>query len=272
MAQRKTLTEKQIGLLRWIAGGCPEGVMDDDFYRISAAALRNRNLITISGRGPTWKASITTSGTEYLNQVDGPNPPVPRQGNVSVTQQLVADVIATGGTMRVPRRHWGATKGVDYERRAGLAQLHGKVPSGKRLTTHHVEGELEIRLEPAIPGTQVPLLPVPVPQRVRRLHPVAQKFRDDRTKHMVSRAQLSRCLRIIHALATEAERRGFTLENVEGSNSRQGDRTWRSDDGHLIVTIRGHRYHLKVLEEKVANRGAFVSRFTKMAEFRARLT
>ncbi|MGZ4358012.1 MAG: hypothetical protein ACXVRU_14510 [Gaiellaceae bacterium] len=49
MAQRKTLTEKQVLLLRWIADGCPEGVMEDEFHRISAAALRNRGLITTRG-------------------------------------------------------------------------------------------------------------------------------------------------------------------------------------------------------------------------------
>lgn len=231
--------------------------MDNDSYRISAAALRNRNLIAIAGRGPTWRASITAAGRAYLKQVDGPSPPIPRQGNTSVTQQLVEDVIASGGRMRVPQRRWGSTDGVDYEQRARLAQLHGKVPAGKRLTARYIEGELEIRLEAAIPGTEVPLLPVPVPHRVRHLHPVAQHFRDDIAKHLVSRAQLSRCVRIIHALVTEAERRGFTVENVPGSTRGGSGQAWKGDDGHLIVAIRSHRYHLKVLEEKVANRGAF---------------
>lgn len=100
MAQRKTLTEKQVALLRWISTGCPDGVMEDDFYRISAAALRNRDMVTISGRGPTWSAKIAPAGAEYLKQVDGPNPPIPRQANVSVAQQLVDDVVAAGGSLR----------------------------------------------------------------------------------------------------------------------------------------------------------------------------
>jgi hypothetical protein len=118
MAQRKTLTEKQVELLRWIAGGCPEDEVEGDSYRISAAALRNRGLITTSGRGPTWKASITSAGTAYLSQVDSPHPPIPRQANVSVTQQLVDDVIAASGALRVPQRRWGSVGGVDYEQRA----------------------------------------------------------------------------------------------------------------------------------------------------------
>jgi hypothetical protein len=139
MAQRKTLNEKQVELLRWVSDGCPEGVFENDFHRISAAALQARGLITISGRGATWAAKIAPAGSEYLSRVDGTKPPIPRQANVSVTQQLVEAVIAAGGALRVPKRRWDSTEGVDYEHRARLAQVHGKVPAGKRLTTRDVE-------------------------------------------------------------------------------------------------------------------------------------
>ena len=81
MAQRKTLTQRQIDVLRWIGDGCPEGVMLEPGFpeRITAGALRNRGLVTTKGRGPTWSAAITTSGKEYLARVDGPNPPIPRE-------------------------------------------------------------------------------------------------------------------------------------------------------------------------------------------------
>jgi hypothetical protein len=78
LAQRKTLTEKQVALLRWIGDGCPSGVMADEFHRISAAALRSRGLVKTSGRGPAWKATVTAAGRDYLEQVDGPEPPIPR--------------------------------------------------------------------------------------------------------------------------------------------------------------------------------------------------
>lgn len=166
MAQRKTLTAKQVELLRWVADGCPDGVFEGDRHHISAAALRNRNLITITGRGPTWRARIAPAGAEYLKRVGGPDPPIPRQGNVSVTQQLVDAVIAAGGSLRVPRRRWGSVGEVDYEQRVRIAQAHGKVPAGKRLTTRNVDGALEISLDDAIPGTEVTLQPVPVPIRL----------------------------------------------------------------------------------------------------------
>ena len=73
----------------------------------------------------------------------------------------------------------------------------------------HVRGgELEIRFEDAMPGTEIGTAAVPVPARLSRPHAVAARFRDDSDYHQVSRAMLSRSVRIVHALATEAERRG----------------------------------------------------------------
>jgi hypothetical protein len=146
VAQRKTLTEKQVVLLRWIADGCDAGVMERDFHRISAAALRNRGLVETSGRGPGWSARITQAGRDYLAQVDGPNPPTPREANVSVSERLVREVIAADGVLRVPRRGWHSAHGVNYEHRARLAARHRSVPDGKRLTVTAMERELEIAL------------------------------------------------------------------------------------------------------------------------------
>jgi hypothetical protein len=64
------LNEKQVTVLRWIAEGCPGGVMTDDSHRISAAALRSRGLATTSGRGPSWKATVTDDGFAYLAELD----------------------------------------------------------------------------------------------------------------------------------------------------------------------------------------------------------
>lgn len=93
--------------------------------------MRNRSLVRTSGRGPTWRATITAAGKEYLEQVDGPNPPLTLQPNVSVTQQLVDDVVAAGRSLRVPRKRWNDPDGVDYKRRAQLAESYRKGPVRK---------------------------------------------------------------------------------------------------------------------------------------------
>jgi hypothetical protein len=64
---------------------------------------------------------MTSDGRDYLEQVDGPNAPKPRQANVSVTWQLIDEVVVAGGTLRVPRRNWYDAAGIDYAHRARLA-------------------------------------------------------------------------------------------------------------------------------------------------------
>lgn len=254
MAQRKTLTEQQVEILRWIAEGSPSGVMEGGSYRISAAALRRKGLVTISGRAAGWSARVTERGRAYLERVDGPEPPQPRQANLSVTQQLVDDVMAAGGSLRVPRRGWGGNEGVDYRHRALLAQRYGKVPPGKRLDVTVVDDELEIGLRAAPRGGgRAELVEVAVPEKVGRYHSAARPFREDRAAHEVSRAQLRRATRIVHAVAVEAERRGWS---VQASPAAEDDFEPRSlKEGCLRISAAEHDFGLRVYERGVRARG-----------------
>jgi hypothetical protein len=257
VAQRKSLTKQQVSILRWIADGCPDDVMDGDSHRISAAALRNRGLVKTSGRGATWTATITDDGRKYLDRVDGSDPPVPRQPNVSVTQQLVDDVIAAGGSMRVPHKSWSDPDSIDYANRARLAERYRKVPRGKRLVVSPVEGELEIRLVDAPDMAEpVELAAVEVPEKVARYHPAARQFRDLTERHEVSREQLRRAIRIIHAIATEAEQRGWSAEPPSESENTYGRKGWSgAKDGHLQITAEEHEFWLRLHEDGVRTRG-----------------
>ena len=87
--------------------------------------------------------------------------------------------------------------------------------------------------------------------------------------HEVSRKQLGRCARIIHALATEVDRRGYTVSNVTKTlDGYRGERWSGSKDGHLVITIRGHNYDLRVWEEKVSLRGDWERERKRRAEHR----
>lgn len=251
MAQRLTLSEGQVALLRWIDDGCPDGVMEGHFYRISASALRSKELVKIAGRGPTWSAETTQAGRAYLEQLAGADPPVPRQANVSVSQKLVDDVSAAGGSLRVPRRNWYAADGIDYERRALLAERHRKVPAGKRFQITRVDDELEITLVDAPFGSTAPkeLTPVPVPHKVGRYHEAARRFRDRNDRHEVSRAQVARATRVIHAIAIEATRRGW---EVLGPGA---DDEPHSGSADLKMLVAGHTLGLRLREENVHERG-----------------
>src|SRR6266508_1196947 len=89
---------------------------------------------------------------------------------VSVTQQLVDDLVAAGGSLRVPRKRWNDKGGVDYERRARLAESYGKVPPGSRLVVKTASAEelvIELVTDRIVDadGSDPPpaLTPLPVP-------------------------------------------------------------------------------------------------------------
>jgi hypothetical protein len=233
--------------------------MDGEYYRISAAALRRRGLVTISGRGESWTAEVTTAGRGYLAEVDGPNPPKPRHPNVLVTEQLVAEVIEAGGSLRVPRSDYRYPDRVDYEHRARLAERHGKVPAGKQLRVKRVSSdEIQIDLIDAPANLGSPEQPVPVPDVVRRYHPVVKAFKDRSDRHEVSRAALPRALRILQGLVVEAESRGYAIELAPepDNGQRYGSyaRWTGPNDGHLVIGVRGYSTRLRVGEEGVPSR------------------
>ena len=257
MAHQQTLTEQQVSILQWVASGCPDGGIPGDSHRISAAALRRRGLVTTSGRGPTWTAQVTPAGREYLASVDGPDPPVPRQANVSLTQQLVDDVVAAGGSLRVPRKRWPSTDGIDYENRVRLAERYRKVPPGKRLVVAAAGDELEIRLVDA-PDREAPvrLTAVAVPEKVACYHPAAREFSDRAERHEVSRVLVPRAKRIVHAIATEAERREWSVRPPTESEDGYRRLTWSGPkNGHLHIVAEGHAFWLRVREDGVQTRG-----------------
>jgi hypothetical protein len=243
MAQRKTLTEAQVAVLRWISDGCPDGVMQDHLHRISAAALRNRGLVETRGRGPTWTATVTPAGTAYLAKVDGPEPPIPRQAHISVNDQVVDEVVAAGGTLRIARTGYYDSAADDYVRRAHLAERRGKVPKSKLLVVRSDRDEVELRLIDTDvddqPATEE-LLPVSVPERVGRYHPAVRRFREQRDDHEVSREQIQRASLVLQAVAAEAQQRHWAVE---------------SSDGGLTLHVHELTCALRVREEGVRTRG-----------------
>jgi len=251
-----------VEVLRWIGDGCPDGVMTGEghFERISAGALRNRGLVTTSGARKTWSATITKAGKEYLARVDGPNPPIPREPNRPAAQQLVDDLIAAGGSLKVPRRYGRLGAGQpDYERRVELAEERGKVPAAKRLVVTRTRDELRIDLRDAPDGTPTQAFPVPVPDRVGRYHPVVVEFRNRADRREISRAQLSRIGRVLHGLVVESEQRGYTVDGP--SESAFPDRSqpvWSGDaDGHLRIRVEEVTVTLRLREDGVRGRAIY---------------
>ena len=271
-ARNPRLNDRQTAVLLWIAEGCPEGRWEGYAHRVSAAALRSRGLVRISGRGQTWTAELTDAGRDFLEAVDhegkegiGPDgeSDAVRSGahsdkastepRASKTEKLVHDVVAANGTLRLPDER----SGVDYRQRAYAAQRSGKVPEGKHLAVARVGDEFEISLRDGA-GTTTPEGELRVPARVGRYHGVARQLRQRTAIQEVSRAQLTRSLRIVHTLAVEIERRGHRIDCVDPGRDSYGRTEWKgSNGGQLEVTIDGHSYRLRICEKGVGIRGAW---------------
>src|SRR5262249_14338527 len=148
-------------------------------------------------------------------------------------QQLVDDVLAAGGSLRVPRAE-SNDGGIDYARRAQLALAHGKVPAGRRLRVKTVSRDelvieliRDLRPKEVIEDDAARLASIVVPERVSKAHSVARQFREAMSLHEISRKELPRAVRIVHAIAVEAERRGYSVACVTVRPDSYGRSDWR---------------------------------------------
>lgn len=254
MTQR-TVNDRQQQVLSWIGDGCPDGVMPDDTYKATAVALRNRRLVEVTKKRGVWSAVLTVAGRHFLDTGAYPDghwePPArvrrtyagswapPREvTGLRPVDQLIADVTGSpdGQVVRSEgsRGYW--------ENLASSAIRHGKVPNGKTITvtTTGRDGTV-ITLTDARSGPSGGREPVVVADALRRPHPtVAALIKDPRlpgTKPVRQRA-----LRILDAIAKEAERRGY---DVHAPAAPAG---YTRAKGLLTLTIGGHEEVIDVNE------------------------
>ncbi|MGV1047598.1 MAG: hypothetical protein ACOYD4_03605 [Solirubrobacterales bacterium] len=181
----------------------------------------------------------------------------PRQGNVSVTEELIRNVEAAGGVLRV--KHERGSGSVNWEARIRATIEHGKVPACKKLSHRYdwEANEIEISLDDLAPGLDPRLISVPVPERVARYHPVVKHFRNASEHLEVSRAQLGRALRIMQAVVVAAEERGWDVRNVDTSaeRPRYGHAAWTgANHGHIVVFVDDFSQAIQIREEGLPSR------------------
>lgn len=228
----KTVNERQLAVLRWISDGCPDGVMTDDTYKTTAAALKSRRLAKVAKKGGRWSAQVTEAGRYFLAEgryPDGhweePNKPLnpyQRAAQRPVTglppvEQLIADVQAAGGRMRVETGQFDAVQNL-----VTSAVRFGKVPTGftMRIESGRSWSERWVVLVPLpewIPGD---LVPVPVAESPRRLHRVVASIKADKSLLAFARPVRSRALALLDALCREAERRGYDVQQADARDER----------------------------------------------------
>ncbi|MCK9928829.1 hypothetical protein MXD62_16865 [Frankia sp. Mgl5] len=272
---RAPLNARQLEVLRWIGDGCPDGVMKDHTHKTSAAALDWRGLVAVSKKGGVWRATITDSGHHYLKhgdfppagQTPTPRPPQPERSvatpapkpktrpsagkppKPSVSEQLVAAVIAAGGVLTIDTR---ADK-TDYEARVKAANRWNKVPVGQQLVYQWADSSWrmrEIRLEDLPAWRMAVLEPIPVPAMLHKAHPVVVALRDGEViKGIKGATTRQRALRLVQALAAEATKRGYQVRVAKNAESTYGRRGERQPEADLTVTMDGQAVGMAIRQE-----------------------
>jgi hypothetical protein len=282
------ISPRQVEVLRWIADGCPDGVVTGYSYKTTAKALQGRRLVTAGVRAGAWQAKLTDAGRYYLEhgcyppglwretqsrdgrasglalprftapqpalaRPSGPPAPSDSAARVHTTDDLAADlvarVVAAGGILEADDSLAG-----DAGKSLVAASRHASgLPFGKqlRLRSRGIFPRVrEVYLDEDF-SVRVSEQPVPVPQRVTRLHPAAAAYRDDPDRHEVSRDCLSRATRILHALASEAQRRGHDVTAVRLGRCQYNSDFIRSlQDGQLAIGIDGFSYTIRIREQQ----------------------
>jgi len=65
-------------------------------------------------------------------------------------------------------------------------------------------------------------------------------------------------LRIVHALAVEAERRGYEIACVRIHEDSYGRTEWKpARDGQLVFTVNGHQLKVRIWEKGAGQRGPY---------------
>ena len=206
---RKPVNARQLDVLRWVADGCPDGVMTDFSYKTTAVALRNRRLLKVSKRGG-WHAELTDDGRHYLEHGGYPDEP-PRPARPP----------------RVRREARPRPPKPDAVTRVEQPDA----PKGSVLAT-------------SPPAPEKPKIPVPA--SLRKPHPVVAELRDSQRDLDLTASVRSRAFRVLHALAQAAEQRGYRVEPTKRQHDSYG-RSWYGSD-HLVINTGEVRAGVRIVQ------------------------
>lgn len=88
--------------MKWVNDGCPGGIFEGYSYRIPARALADDRYISITGKGPTWAATITQLGVELLKSISDSD--ANNDTHQSEADKFIQKLIAADGVLEA--RHF----------------------------------------------------------------------------------------------------------------------------------------------------------------------
>lgn len=141
------LNEKQLQVLSWVDRGCPDGEYVDDNYghRITAKALASRGLVSIEGRGTSWRATLTDAGLSRVAALKYAPSADPRGVLDDVVTDLAGRLEAAGGRLDVD----DGDDELDYPKLVWRFNRSASRPRGKELhlTYPSWQNQKQLRLE-----------------------------------------------------------------------------------------------------------------------------
>lgn len=223
----RIINARQLEVLRWIGDGCPGRGWPDESHKHSARALAARGLAAVRRPDGVWTATLTDAGRYYLANGDYPSPSrsVTAQPRPQSRRSRARSTVATGVPKVIARPlvELGPSRPKDADLLLGrllrarepvlladandqgaakaLEAGHPAVPPGERVCTSAIgyRRRYAYLAEDAYATTKT--REVVVPDRVAKLHSVAQEYRAESDHHQVSKNHLPRAVRIVHALA-----------------------------------------------------------------------
>jgi hypothetical protein len=153
--------------------------------------------------------------------------------------ELVARITAAGSKLKIADLKAGER--AVWRRAIHAANTDGGLPAGMRLRyTGRGSGDLVLRLVPDTPENE-PRPPepeaIPVPDRLVRPHSIVAQLRAEPKRMRLSASVTPRALRILQALFTAAEERGYRVEPAR-----------ERDDAVARIVVGVHSYPLTVTE------------------------
>lgn len=250
------LTVAQFDLLRWVSNGCPDGVYEGTAYRVSARALHNRGLISVSGRGPTWTAKITAQGAARLKEerhrIDAERERERREQEAQAEKErerlrfrdhaveVLEAVVAAGGRLDLGSR----LSAHDLARIEAFLAREKLLPENQRLAHEptRMDPDLGVTayLEPDF-AALTPLRNLKVPRQLRAPHPAVVAFQKKRA--YVSKTQIPRAARYLQAIVAAATQLDWAVPAKtptvsSGRGQVRADLTIKLPSGDVEVTVR----------------------------------
>lgn len=247
MALDTPLNTRQLDVLRWISEGCPGGRWANASYKAAAAALQHRRQVTVSNRGG-WKATIEPAGTYYLTHGDYPRDHFPnkrrsytrtirlayseegkqqrsltrpRPDDPTPTRKLLQDLINAGGALEINTRD----SDTNYPSLVAIINRRQMAPDGQQVIL--MDGvdyySKVLRLSSVVEWKTQPPAEAVAADRIGRWHPAVAALRSENRLSSIESPQRQRALRLLHALAREAEARGYTVQEKPKQGSRGYD-------------------------------------------------